>query len=862
LSRIYQILFFLAVISSVTSFPLIAQDDTIKDTPAVDTSIINLLGIDTLKLKETDTNAAKGSLDTLIYYGADTTEGYMESSTVVLRSNAWVRYRGMEIRAAKITIEQPKKMMIAEAVSDSSDSSGIIIAWKGRPVFTEGGESFTGQVMEYNFDTRRGKVVLGETKMQEGIYYGKVIRKIGDSTLYVRGGRFTSCEAKEPHFYFRTEQLKIEMRDQVVAKPVVLYIHEVPIFAIPYGVFPNKTGRRSGIIPPSYSETPREGKQLRNFGYYWAPNDYFDAVGQMDYLDKAGFIFRGGTRYAKRYAYSGSVQFSYSSLNYITGEKTRLWNLDATHSHTLSERSNLNADIHYVSSKNFYQFTSINQQQILNRQVRTNVVYNSSYDWGSVSTSLSQSRNLDNGQRDFTFPNVSISKSSAAIFSKPADESYRTDRWYETIRYSYNSNALRKEIQANDTAVTQSAMGMNHQVSLNAPFKVLSYINLSPNFNFQETWFDRRQENYRLTTGNRETSDTVRSFFARHTFSTGVTLSTKLYGLMNPEVFGLKTLRHVMTPSVNLTYQPDFSSRQWGYWEHVKDTTGTARKFDRYRGNILFGGSPSGRTLSMGVNLANVFQAKYLRNILDTSKTKSGKNNQEETKIDLLNWNSGISYNFEAEQFKLSTLNSSVSVSNDLAKNISLSLSMVHDFYRYDRKRNQRLDILNKVPRLLSLTITSGFSLNGGESGSSPAVPSQPSGAYPASSSGGIYGERFVAQQASLPEGVPWNARMDFNYDINKNNPNQVTRNFGVNISSGLKLTTNWQVNYTARYDIQNKKLISQSFSFMRDLHCWEMRLEWSPTGPAAGYFFIVQIKAQNLRDIKLQRTDYGSQIY
>ncbi len=787
----------------------------------------------------------------------------MGTSTVILRTNAWVRYRGMEIRAAKITIEQPKKLMTAEALPDSVDSSGRVHKWKGRPVFTEGSESFTGDVMEYNFDTRRGRVVMGETKMQEGIYYGREIRKIGDSTLYVRGGRFTSCDIQEPHYYFRTEQLKIEMREQVVAKPVILYIHEVPIFAIPYGVFPNKTGRRSGLIPPSYSETPREGRQLRNFGYYWAPNDYLDAVGQVDYLDKAGYIFRGGTRYAKRYAFSGSAQFSYSSLSYITGEKTRLWNFDATHSHTITERSNLNADIHYVSNKNFYQYTSINQQQILNRQVRTNVVYNASYDWGSLSGSLQQSRNLDNGQRDFTFPNVTVSKSSAALFAKPANES-RPDRWYETIRYNYSANALRKEIQANDTAVTLSAIGMNHTGGLSAPFKVLKYVNLSPNFNFQETWFDRRQQNFRLTSGNRETSDTVRSFFARHTFSTGITASTKLYGMMNPDIFGLKTLRHVLTPSVNMTYQPDFSSKQWGYWEHVRDSTGRVRRFDRYRGNILFGGTPAGRVLSMGFNLANIFQAKYLRVRTMTDSTGTGKSNHEEAKIDLMNWNSGISYNFEAEQFKLSTLNSSLSVSNDLAKNISLSMSTVHDFYRFDRTLNRRIDKLNKIPRLISMTVTAGFSLNGGESTGASQPQTQTTAYNPVTPGGAgtVYGERFVPQSQSLPEGVPWNARMDFNYDINKSNPKQVSKNFGVNVNSGLKLTEKWQVSYTARYDIQNKKLVSHSFSFMRDLHCWEMRLEWSPMGPAAGYFFIVQIKAQNLRDIKLQRTDYGRQIF
>ncbi len=803
--------------------------------------------------------AADDGVDTVICYGADSTEGFLESSVVILKNNAWVRYKGIEIKAAKIMIDQPNRKMTAEAVPDSMDSSRTVLSWKGKPVFSEGGESFIGQVMEYNFDTKRGKVTLGETKMQDGIYYGQTIRKIGDSTLYVRKGKFTSCDDHHPHYYFHTEQMKMEMRDKVVAKPVILYIHEVPVFAIPFGVFPNQTGRRSGIVPPTYNETPREGRQLRNFGYYWAPNDYFDALTQMDYLDKAGYQFREGIRYAKRYSFSGSFQFSYSSLSYITGEKNRLWSVDATHSQTISERSNLNADIHYINTKSFYQFTSINRDQVLNRQVRSNASYNNSYDWGSVSASLSQSKNLDNGQREFTFPNVSVSKSSAPVFSKPEKDRDQPDTWYQTIRYSYSSNALRRETQSNDTAVVLSAIGMNHNGSLSAPFKIMKYFNLSPNFSVQETWFDRRRENYRYDSLNRLISDTVRGFFARHTFSTSVSMSTKIYGMMNPDVFGLKTFRHVMTPSMSLTYQPDFSEKQWGYWESVRDTGGVIRKYDRYTGNILFGGSPSGRALSLGVSLGNVFQAKFLTSGNDSGKTSSGQPSSNEKKMDLMNWNSSISYNFEAEEFKLSNLSTNLSISNDLAKNVSLSMNMVHDFYRWDTTRNTRINKLNIIPRLISANITAGFSLQGGESTASQRAGETESTAQTAAPTPG---SQFVPSNTSLPDGVPWDVRFNFNYDISKYNPKVVTKQFGVNITAGMKITQNWQVSYNARYDILKKDMVSQSFSFIRDLHCWEMRLDWTPVGPTAGYFFIVQIKAANLRDVKIQRTDYGSRTF
>lgn len=823
------------------------------------------LRLDSLNRLAADTATAETGLDTLIFYGADTTEGTLSQSTVILTSNAWVKYRGMEITAAKIIINQPLKLMTAEAIPDSLDSLGRVARYKGIPKFSEGGESFTGQKMEYNFDTRRGRVVLGETKMQDGIYYGENIRKIGDNTLYIRQGRFTTCEEKDPHFFFQSKEMKLIVKDKIVAKPVILYIHDVPIFAIPFGVFPNRSGRASGITPPVYTETPREGRQIRNFGYFWAPNDYFDALGQMDFLDKAGFLFHGGTRYAKRYSYTGNFQFSYSSLSYITGEKSRLWNIDATHSQTITEKQNFNADLHYVSNKNFYQSTSVNQQQILNRQIRSNISYNNTQDWGSFSANFSQSENLDNGQKDLTFPNITINKSNSAFFPKPEKDKNKPDTWYQSIRYGYSSNILGRQTQSSRTADPASALGWNHSVGINAPFKIMKYFNVNPNLNIQETWFDRRSENFRYDSNNRTVSDTVRSFFARHTFSTGVGLSTKVYGTANPKLFGLETFRHVMSPSISLSYQPDFSTPTWNYYETAVDTAGRKTKFDRYGGNILFGGTPQGRSLAMGFNLGHTLQAKIKSASKDTSASKSNKES-EIKKMDLLNFNNSISYNFAAKQFKLSTLNTSVAVSNDLAKNLNLSMSMTHDFYRYDKQLNRRVDKLNKIPRLIQASVTSGISFSGGEGGaeSNPQTPIQ-SGQnqnYSTAPFQQDYNQRFLPQHNTLADNVPWTLRLDFNYDINKTNPSNVSKAFGVNIGSGLRITPNWQVSYNARYDILNKDLVSQSFSFARDLHCWQMRFDWTPTGPAAGYFFVIQVKSTTLQDVKLQRTDYGSRIF
>jgi hypothetical protein len=41
-----------------------------------------------------------------------------------------------------------------------------------------------------------------------------------------------------------------------------------------------------------------------------------------------------------------------------------------------------------------------------------------------------------------------------------------------------------------------------------------------------------------------------------------------------------------------------------------------------------------------------------------------------------------------------------------------------------------------------------------------------------------------------------------------------------------------------------------------RDLHCWEMNFDYRPTGTFRGFNFEIRIKAEQLRDVKLTRTE------
>ena len=54
-----------------------------------------------------------------------------------------------------------------------------------------------------------------------------------ENNIYSNYGIYTSCELDHPHYYFASKQMKMVPDKHIIAKPIVLHIRELPIFALP-----------------------------------------------------------------------------------------------------------------------------------------------------------------------------------------------------------------------------------------------------------------------------------------------------------------------------------------------------------------------------------------------------------------------------------------------------------------------------------------------------------------------------------------------------------------------------------------------------------------------------------------------------
>ncbi len=815
--------------------------------------------------------AKQSDLEGPVQYWADVILMNDDGNEIYLSGNAKFIYQNMMLEAANIRLNQDEKMLYAEGLPDTVLPDGTQL-YRNIPKFSETGEKpMYGNFIEYNFETKRGRIQTGKTEMDPGYYKGQRIHKIADKTLLVKTGYFTSCEyIDQPHFYFKSDQMRVQMNDKVVAKPITFYIADIPLAVLPFGIFPNKTGRQSGILIPKYGESRIGGRFLRGIGYYWAPSDYYDATFSADFYDRLGFSYNGEMRYTVRYLLNGSVNGQYFPRDPSTGRRNEQWRTSFSHNQNIGQTISVSGSGSFVSSKNFIKNSSSDPEDRLQQNLTSNLSIRKSFKKSKNSLSLNFNRvqNLQSGQVDYTAPSISFSRPNSSIYETLSGKKVGSERaWYKNIYFSYNSNLLNRgsrtpvttvdsnKVEHTDFTAIQKA-GIQHNFSFTSSQKVLKYINLSPNVSYREDWFNEVSDYELNDSSGVIESRQKKQFAARRTFNTSLGIRTTLYGLFEPNIGALKYIRHKMDPSLSFTYSPDFSDPFYGYFQNIADSTGVVQKKDRFAKSV-FGGTP-GRSSSrqMNVQLGNVFQGKLI--------DADGK----ETKIDLLTATFSTQHNFLADSLKWSNLNTSLRTS--IFGN-ALQVSTSHSFYALNENNktiNRLLPAEGKWPRLLNLTTSFGFRLNNKNLEKflfpeKTEVPGQPAASLPEAGDEGILtAQRQLSERTDLKESTkkinqPWSLSFNFNYSLNAANPEKRVERFGLNSSANFQLSKNWKINWNARFDLREKELTSQYFSIYRDLHCWEMSFNWQPT--VQYYSFQINIKSSMLQDIKYTKHPSGS---
>ncbi|NOS92089.1 MAG: LPS-assembly protein LptD [Cyclobacteriaceae bacterium] len=837
--------------------------------------------------KDSVKTAKKGDIETTIVYSAtDSINFSLDRKIVKLYGDAKVKYGSIQLDAELIVIDYEKSTISANG---RPDSLGHLLNF---PVFKDGNEEYETKSMTYDFKLKKAYITEVVTKQGEGFMAGSRVYKNDKNELFTINNTYTTCDLKDPHFRIISKKAKAIPGDKIVTGPFYMEFNHVPTpLGFAFGMFPSQRQSSSGIIIPEYGEEQRRGFFLRNAGYFFDISDYVKLTLTADIYSKGSNAVKINTVYNNRYKYSGSLNFAFTSnlVNDKFEDQSRLKDFQLSWSHSPKSRgsSRFSASVNAASSSftaNNYLGVNVNpnlqRPDNVSRKLTSNISYSKTFPGTpfTLGVNMRHSQDLSTGQVDLPLPDVTFNVNNLYPFkNKGLGEAFENFnmRYSMTGTNQITNNIGRIGNSTKDSIASFSGEnfglffrnaknGIKHNIPLSTTIKVKKYFAVSPNISIDETWYFQKLNWGVDATGTKAViKDTSRVFNRITNYSFAVSLTTRIYGTYlakNPDS-KIRGLRHVITPNISYSYTPDFSNPSYDYFQqlNIKDASGKTISVlkSRHEG-FVYGGSRSGLSNAVSFGIGNTIEMKV-----------KGKKDTVERKVSIFNNLSvNSSYNFAADSFKLAPISMSANT-NVLNNKININLNATLDPYVIEkgwntlsiptegvsvveRRRDKFVWANGSFGRITSagLAFSTNLSPKGQKSDNEMRDKVAKSNANQAD-------KDYLLQNPNtyVDFNIPWNLRINYNisYSHNVNQASQITQ--ALNFSGDLSLTQKWKMTFNSGYDFVSGQITQTNFGINRDIHCWQLSLNWVPFGPFQNYTFNIGVKSTLLRDLKLNRT-------
>src|SRR4051812_41650273 len=809
-------------------------------------------------------------------YSADSATVFVQEQRVLLNGKALTERRGTSLEANTITYLR----------------SSCLLDAAGDPHLFDRGQVLIGGGIRYDTCVRRGVISDALTNFTEGstVWFlrGNVSQDSSASRIFAASSEITSCDLPVPHYHFSGKEVKWVSANVLVARPVVLYVRDVPILWLPFMFQDMRPGRHSGILIPQFgfNDVVRPNRsynrQISNIGYYWAPNDYVDFTGRLDWYSNryVQYGIGGQYRWINRFL-DGSVAYSRQDEEGGASSTNIRWD----HRQTFNLSTSLNLDLNYASNTALIQRNAVDP--LLNTQnITSSINFSKRYGWGTVTLGGNRRQSLSDGSIQQLLPALTISPASLDLGSNItwspglsltnntssktplpsliqvlpgglADTivqtgSYRVTalhfytpfrfgafNWQNSLRVNDERSTGRDSVQfrvddpstpkpSDSLLVTRVftgdfSTGIDWDTGINLPILFRGSWKVQPAVGIANT-----------TSGpfllrNRETGGSYVQQGKRFRFSASA--SPTLFAFF-PGLGLASRIRHSLSPSLNWTYSP------------------AASVSEQFAQAVALPGQPiqlrSEATQTMSLGLSQTFEAK--------AKTRPGDSSSVEArKFRVLSINTTpIGYDFEQAKQPGRTGWITDVVTNSFLSDLlpQFTLSLTHDLWRGQVGTDgaKFAPFLSSVSSSFAISsntmraIGSIFGLGGGSRSShGDRVPSsyvvdagrrnRPSAFY------------NTGQVPFSRSGRSFSA--NFNYTLSRTRPEGILpapptqQNLG--FSTSFSPTAFWSLSWSSQYNITGSKFESQVVRLERVLHEWRAGFNFvrNANGNFAFYFSI-----------------------
>ena len=460
-----------------------------------------------------------------IIVNGDNVEYFQEKKMVVGTGNVSIKYKDIFLTCNKITVYLDTREAIAE----------------GNVRVTQKGAYFTGERMNYNFETKKGTVLKGYINAKP--FYGRAedVGKIENKEQFkLDDGYITTCDLEKPHYRVRAKQIMLYLGDKVIARHIFMYVGNVPVLYWPYYVQPLKERKSHITIIPG----TRSGwgyYALTSYRYYIDNYNKGDIL--LDYRTKKGIAEGINHYYETQDLGKGAVKLYYTRENAFvyqtTSPEVTRYRWQVRHQWDMGEGTDTIATLEFnkMSDTDMIKDYFYDEYEELGATPDNYITFITQKE--AYSTQFLIRKRMDNfldvvdrlPEYSITIPDTNIAKKVGIYYKANASAGY--------LNHEFNNT--------NVAVPPLKDIGSGRVDTFNQfsyPIRVLRTLSTTPYVAVEDTYYSR------LATG--KTNE------IRNIFSGGLNNSVKFYKVYDVESnflgLDINKLRHIITPTANYYY--------------------------------------------------------------------------------------------------------------------------------------------------------------------------------------------------------------------------------------------------------------------------------------------------------------------
>jgi LPS-assembly protein len=168
--------------------------------------------------------------------------------------------------------------------------------------------------VRFNLGEETGTIENGDLFLEKGhlTLSGSRLQKLSGQSYHIDDGIFTTCLCEDgpPSWKIAAKEIDIEREGMGKIKGGIFYIMDVPVFYLPYALFPVRTDRQTGFLFPEIGSSSRSGVRFVQ-PFYWAISKSSDATVSFDIEAKARVGAVGQYRSIFNKDFSAQIDTSY-----------------------------------------------------------------------------------------------------------------------------------------------------------------------------------------------------------------------------------------------------------------------------------------------------------------------------------------------------------------------------------------------------------------------------------------------------------------------------------------------------------------------------------------------------------------------